>query len=80
MKFFDRVVRLGNWWDRRGGNELDIIAEDELSGRLLVAEVKRDRRRIDLDAVRTKFDAFAKATGLKDDVKPEFRAFSLEDM
>ena len=72
-------TRLGNWWDRKGENELDLIAEDELGGKLLVAEVKRDRRRIDLDAVRGKYETFVKAVG-KRHGKPQFKALSIEDM
>lgn len=73
-------TRLGNWWDRKGGNEIDIIAENELEGRLLVAEVKRDKDRIDLDAVRAKFAAFSAATGKYKRISPEFKALSLDDM
>lgn len=72
-------TRLGNWWDRKGENELDLIAEDELGGKLLVAEVKRDKRRIDLDAVRGKYETFVKAIG-KRHGKPQFKALSIEDM
>jgi len=73
-------TRIGNWWDRKGENELDLVAENELDGRLAVAEIKRDRRRIDLDVVRAKFETFSRASGLKRSLKPEFRALSLEDM
>ena len=72
-------TRLGNWWDRKGENELDLIAENELDGRFLIAEVKRDKDRIDLDAVRSKYETFAKAVG-KRRGKPQFRALSIEDM
>ena len=72
-------TRLGNWWDRKGENELDLIAENELDGKLLVAEVKRDKDCIDLDAVRGKYETFVKATG-KRRGKPQFTALSLEDM
>ena len=71
--------RLGNWWDRKGENELDLIAENELDGKLLVAEVKRDKGRIDLDAVRGKYETFVKAVG-KRHGKPQFKALSIEDM
>lgn len=73
-------TRIGNWWDRKGENELDLVAEDELDGRLMVAEVKRERKRIDLDLVRAKFVLFSRAAGLKKSLKPEFRALSLDDM
>ena len=72
-------TRLGNWWDRKGENELDLIAENELDGKLLVAEVKRDKGRIDLETVRCKYETFVKAVG-KRRGKPQFKALSLEDM
>ena len=71
---------LGNWWDRKGENEIDLIAEDELNDRLIVAEVKRDRERIDLDALRAKFAAFTKASGKFKRANPDFVGLSLEDM
>ena len=43
-------TRIGSWWDRKGGNEIDLIAENELDGRCVACEVKRDKSRIDLDA------------------------------
>ena len=73
-------TRLGNWWDRKGENEIDLVAENELDGRLLIAEVKRDRTRIDLDAVRGKFESFRKSAKISRKLKPEFKALSLEDM
>jgi len=73
-------TRIGDWWDRRGENEIDLIAEDELDHRLLVAEVKRDAARIDLDAVRGKFAAFTAATGKFRHAKPQFVGLSLDDM
>ena len=73
-------TRLGNWWDRKGENELDLVAENELDGRLLVAEVKRDKARIDLGTVRTKFEIFRTAAKLGRKLKPEFKALSLDDM
>ena len=73
-------TRLGNWWDRKGENEIDLIAEDELNDRLVVVEVKRDRERIDLDALRAKFAMFAKVSGKFKRANPDFIGLSLEDM
>ena len=72
-------TKIGNWWDRKGENEIDLIAENELDGKLLVAEVKRERRRIDLSIVRSKFDSFEKVAGKFRGV-PQFTALSLDDM
>ena len=78
MQFYG--TRLGNWWDRRGENELDLVAENELDGRLLVAEVKRDKSRIDLGSVRTKIEIFRKTAKVDRKLNPEFKALSLDDM
>jgi len=71
--------RVGNWWDRKGENEIDVLAENEVDGCLFVAEVKRESKRIDLDALRQKFESFVRAAGLKD-IHPTFAALSLKDM
>lgn len=39
-------TRIGSWWNRKGENEIDLIAEDELEKKAVFAEVKRKQRRI----------------------------------
>jgi len=73
-------TRLGNWWDRKGEHEIDLIAENELDGTLLVTEIKRDKNRIDLAALQDKYATFANAVGIGKKVKPTFKALSVEDM
>ncbi len=73
-------TRIGAWWDRKGENELDIVAENELTGDHAVCEVKRNGERIDLAAVAEKFAAFQRATGEWRRVKPSFLALSMDDM
>lgn len=73
-------TKLGNWWDRKGENEIDLIAENELDGQFLVAEIKREKRRIDLEVLRNKFAVFAKMRGKGDVPDPKFIALSLEDI
>ena len=75
-----RWTRIGSWWDRKGENEIDIIAENELENTLAVYEVKRDGSRIDKEVLRRKFAAFTKATGKWKRQMPEFVGLSLEDM
>ena len=49
---------VGNWWDRKGLNEVDIVALDEFTHKGVVAEVKRNPRKIDLAALKKKTEAF----------------------
>lgn len=73
-------TRLASWWDRKSENEIDLIAEDELSGKVLVAEIKREKSRIDLNALRGKFRSLTEATGRWRRTTPAFAALSMEDM
>ena len=73
-------TKIGGWWDRKGGNEIDIVAEDSLSKYAVFAEVKRDPERISLDQLRGKAEAFMRATGKFSDYRIEYKALSLSDM
>lgn len=39
-------TRIGNWWDRHGENEIDLIAVNEFEHKGVVAEVKRNAKKI----------------------------------
>ena len=73
-------TRIGSWWDRKGENEIDLLAENELTGKYAVCEVKRQREKIDLEIVAEKFAAFQRATGKWQKAEPKFLALSLGDM
>lgn len=73
----DSWTRVGNFWDRHGENEIDLIALDEFGKRAVVAEVKRNVKKIDLSVLKAKTNALcSKLAGFHTDV----RALSLEDM
>jgi len=75
-----RYTGLGPWWDRKGENEIDLVGEDAVAGRIDFWEVKRDPARIDLVKLRSKADAFfAKNPELRS-LRPSFRALSLADL
>ena len=71
-------TQVGNWWDRKGENELDIVAINEFDMTGIVAEVKRNPGKISMPKLEEKRralpkDGFGKYT-------LSLRAFSLEDM
>lgn len=41
----ERVTLVGNYWDRRGQNEIDMIALNEIDKTAVVAEIKRQRKK-----------------------------------
>ena len=45
---------IGRYWDRKGENELDIVAVNQLENKALIAEVKRNKDKINIKELRTK--------------------------
>lgn len=63
-------TRIGSWWDRKGENEIDIVAENELNDEAVFIEVKRKEENFDAEVLRGKVEAFTRATG-------EFRGYAV---
>ena len=74
------ITRLGNWWDRKGENEIDIITENELTDTATFYEVKRRKANIDLDVLKEKAGYFLKATGAFKKYRIDYQGLSMEDM
>lgn len=60
----ESYTRVGGWWDRKGENEIDLVAEDELGKRLDFYEVKRDVRDIRLSLLDGKTNAYFEKNGM----------------
>ncbi len=73
----ERITVIGCYWDNKGRNEIDIIALNDLDKTAIVAEVKRNPRKIDLNLLRTKAGSIKKEL-VKYDI--EFRGLSVGDM
>ena len=71
-------TQVGNWWDRKGENELDIVAINEFTHTGVVAEVKRNPRKISLSKLDHKVAALPKESF--GNYHFTLQAFSLEDM
>lgn len=72
--------QVGPWWDRRGENEIDLVAVSHSSKKLVFAEVKRNPERLDMHALHVKGEAFLKANGALAGYTQEYRGLSLEDL
>ena len=86
-RYFRRVLiesrsftRLGGWWDRKGENEIDIVAENELDRKATFFEVKRKPGNIDLGLLRGKAEAFLRATGEFQGYDISCKGLSMDDM
>lgn len=70
-------TNLGGYWDRKGENEIDLIALDDFDKKAIVAEIKRNKENIKLDKL------VQKATSIQKELRGydiEYRALSMEDM
>ena len=69
---------VGNWWDRKGENEIDMIALNEFDHTGVAAEIKRNPRKISLTTLQEKVNTLPPQ--LFGDYKLTLRALSIEDM
>ena len=86
-RYFHRVAmeseeftRIGRWWDRKGENEIDMIAEDELTNSAIFYEIKRQKDDISLGVLKQKVEVFLQATGQFKGYKISYKGLSMEDM
>ena len=75
-----RYSRIGGYWDRKGENEIDQIAVNELDKTAEIIEIKRNPANINLDKLREKGIQFIKATGELSDYMIEYKALSMKDI
>ncbi len=75
-----QYTRIGGWWDRKGENEIDLVAENELEDKATFYEVKRKAVNIDLDRLKEKAAVFLRATGQFTGYTLSYEGLSMEDM
>lgn len=73
-------TRIGGWCDRKGENEIDIVAENELNNEATFFEVKRKAANIDIEVLKQKAAAFLRATGEFKGYDISYKALSMDDM
>ena len=71
-------TQVGNWWDRKGGNEIDLIALNEFNHTAVAAEIKRNSEKINLHALEAKVETLRESDFGK--YSFSLQALSLEDM
>ena len=69
----ERVTNIGSYWDNKGENEIDLIALNDLDKTAIIAEVKRNPKKIDM----------MKAASIKKELAKydvELRGLSMNDL
>ena len=59
-----RFTRIGRWWDRKGENEIDMVAANEIDNTLDVFEIKRNRKNINFRALEEKTKNMLESTAI----------------
>ncbi|GHV84559.1 ATPase [Spirochaetia bacterium] len=67
---------IGSWWDRKGENEIDLIAYNKTEKSALLAEVKRNPKKINVSVLEGKARSLTELSGCR----LEYRGLSLKDM
>lgn len=80
LKESGRYTRLGYWHDRKGENEIDIVAEDELDNKIEFIEIKRQAKNFDENVLKAKSELFLKAVGSFNGYEIIYKGLSTEDM
>lgn len=56
----EQFTQIGNWWDRKGQNEIDLIAINEFDHTGIVAEIKRNPHKLSLQKLEEKIAVLPK--------------------
>ena len=74
-------TRIGGWWDRKGENEIDLVAENEIKRAATFYEIKRNPNSISMPVLEAKREAFLRATGAYGNGwRTNCRALTISDM
>ena len=68
---------IGNYWNKKGEDEIDIVAVNEMEKRLLFCEVKRNKKRISIPVLEMKSKEIIRKYP---NYHVEYKGFSLDDM
>ena len=72
-----RYTRIGHWWDKKGENEIDMVALNEFDRICVIAEIKRNPKKLSLPVLEAKTKVLS---SLLKGYKVEYRLLSLDDM
>ena len=72
----ERITGIGSYWDNKGENEIDVLAINDLDKTAIVAEVKRNPQKIDMNVLQSKGRSIKELAKYK----VEFQGLSLKNM
>ena len=76
-----RFTRIGGYWDRKGENEIDLVAVNELENTAEIIEIKRNATKINMNQLNEKSVQFRRVVGKElEGYTIQLRGLSMEDM
>jgi hypothetical protein len=72
--------QVGSWWDRKGENEIDLIAVNDERRIAWVFEIKRNPRKVDLPVLQSKANAMLASCRSLDGYEIRTKGLSMDDM
>ena len=77
----EKFTAVGQWWDKKGENEIDLICIDDIEKKIVFSEIKRNANKIDLPTLEEKKNTFLNQCSSKfRNYKTALRGLSLEDL
>lgn len=71
---------IDRWWDRKGENEIDMIAANEIENKAEICEIKRLHKKISLASLKDKADIMLAHVHQLKGFSIELKGLDLEDM
>ncbi len=75
-----QFTHINSWWDRKGENEIDIIAADDMEKTVTFYEVKRQRKELDMGSLKEKVQCFLNTTGQYGNYCISYKGLCMDDM
>ena len=73
-------TEVGTWWDKRGGNAIDLVAVNALEKQLEFAEIKRQSQKINMTLLSQKVDVFLQTNPNFKNFEVNVTSLSLKDL
>jgi AAA+ ATPase superfamily predicted ATPase len=73
----ENITAIGNYWDNKGKNEIDLIALNDFEKTATIAEIKRNPKKIDLQVLGVKAKSLQKELAK---YRVTFKSLSLDEM
>lgn len=76
----ERYTLIGRWWDRKGENEIDMVAANEFDKKVEIYEIKRNRKNIDFTALAEKVRTMLDTVSIFNGYSIETKGLDMQDM